>query len=74
MRQQRERQRQQQRQQQKIGLVDKTTILQVQNTFLYISLPFLYNYDVKLPNLRFMRDVNKRRGNFISFSELGYCP
>ena len=34
----------------KIGLEGKTTILQVQNTFLYISLPFLYNYDVKLPN------------------------
>ena len=38
---------------QTIGLEGKTTTLQVHHTFLYISLPFLHDYDVKLPNLTF---------------------
>ena len=33
---------------QTIGLEGKTTTLQVHHTFLYISLPFLNDYDVKL--------------------------
>jgi len=53
-----------------MGLEGKTT-LHVHHTFLYISLPGLHNYDVKLPNLTLMEDVNKRRRNFISLSELG---
>ena len=36
-----------------IGLVDKTTALHVHLTCLYISLPFLHNYDVKLPDYTF---------------------
>ena len=36
-----------------IGLISKTTILHVHHAFLYISLPALHNYDVKLPNLTF---------------------
>ena len=37
------------------------------HAFLYISLPFLHDYDVKMPNCNsFMEDVNKRRR--ISFS------
>ena len=31
----------------------KTTTLHVHLTFLYISLPFLHDYDVKLPNFTF---------------------
>ena len=38
---------------QTIGLEGKTTTLQVHHTFLYISLPFLNDYDVKFPNWTF---------------------
>ena len=38
---------------QTIGLEGKTTTLQVHHTFLYISLPFLHDYDVKFPNWTF---------------------
>ena len=57
-----------------IGFINKTTALHVHHTFLYISFPFLHNYDVKMPNFVFMEDVNKQRRNFISLSELGYGP
>ena len=50
--------------------VGKTTTLHVHRTFLHISLPFLHNYDVKLPNFTFMEDVKKRRRNFILFLNL----
>ena len=36
-----------------IGLITKTTILHVYHAFLYISLPSLQDYDVKMPNLTF---------------------
>ena len=36
-----------------IGLVSNTTTLHMQYTFLYISLPFLQDYDVKMPNFAF---------------------
>ena len=53
------------------GTEGKTTTLRVHRTFLYLSLPFLHNYDVKLPNFTFMEDrVNKRRRNFIPFLNL----
>ena len=39
-------QRQQERK--KKGLISETTTLQVHHTFLYISLPFLHDHDVKL--------------------------
>ena len=38
-----------------IGLISKTTISHVRHTFLYISFPFLHNYDVKMPNFAFHR-------------------
>ena len=51
-----------------IGLISKT--------FLYISLPSLQDYDVKMPNFTMHRaqaeEVHKRRRNFLSLSELGY--
>ena len=33
-----------------IGLISKTTLLHVHHAFLYISLPSLHDYDVKMPN------------------------
>ena len=43
-----------QRERQKtIGLISKTTTSHVHNTFLYISLSFLHDYDVKMPNFAF---------------------
>ena len=43
-----------QRERQKtIGLINKTTTSHVHHTFLYISFPFLHDYDVKMPNFAF---------------------
>ena len=39
--------------QKKKGLISKTTTSHVHHTFLYISLPFLHDYDVKIPNFVF---------------------
>ena len=36
-----------------IGLLSKTTSLHVHHAFLYISLPLLHDYDVKMPNFTF---------------------
>ena len=36
-----------------MGLISKTTTLHVHHAFLYISLPSLHGYDVKLPNFVF---------------------
>ena len=36
-----------------IDLLSKTTTLHVQHTFLYISLPLLHDYCVKMPNFTF---------------------
>ena len=36
-----------------IGLISKTTTLHVHHTFLFISFPFLHDYDVKMPNFAF---------------------
>ena len=36
-----------------IGLLRKTTTLHVHHAFLYISLPSLHDYDVKMPNCIF---------------------
>ena len=55
-----------------IGLISKTTILHVHHTFLYISLPSLHDYDVKMPNFTLTEEVHKRRRNFLSLSELEY--
>ena len=47
-------------------LLSKTT-KHVQHAFLYISLPLLHDYDVRMPSLsRFVEDVNKRPRNFLS--------
>ena len=36
-----------------IGLISKTTTLHMHHAFLYISLLFLHDYDVKMPNFAF---------------------
>ena len=36
-----------------IGLISKTTTSHVHHTLLYISFPFLHDYDVKMPNFAF---------------------
>ena len=53
-----------------IDLLSKTTTLHVHHTFLYISLPFLLDYDVKMPFSCFIEDVNKQRRNFLLFPRL----
>ena len=55
-----------------IGLISKTTILHVHHAFLYISLPSLHDYDVKMPNFTLTEEVHKRQRNFLSLSELEY--
>ena len=41
-----------------IGLITKKTILHVHHAFLYISLPSLHDYDVKILNFTFYRGSN----------------
>ena len=48
-----------------IGLISKTTILHVHHAFLYISLPSLHDYDVKLPSFKFMEYVNTQDNDFL---------
>ena len=38
-----------------IGLITKTTILRVHHALLYISLPSLHDYDLKMPNFTLYR-------------------
>ena len=56
------------------GLLRKTTTLHVHHAFLYISLPSLHDYDVKMPNYKFIEEVNKRRRISFSLSKLEYSP
>ena len=53
------------------GLISKTTTSHVHHTFLYISPPFLHEYDVKLPNFTFYGGRKQATTNFVSLSELG---
>ena len=51
-----------------IGLVTKTTILHVHHPFLYISLPSLHEYDVKMPNFTiYSRGIQARMKFTLSF-------
>ena len=47
-----------------IGLISKTTILHVHHAFLYISLPSLHDYDVKMPNFTMYRGSTKATTKF----------
>ena len=47
-----------------IGLISKTTILHVHHAFLYISLPSLHDYDVKMPNVTMYRGSTQATTRF----------
>ena len=55
-----------------MDLVGKTTTLHVHLTFLYISLPFLHDYDVKLPNFTFSAGRKQATTKFYSLCILEY--
>ena len=56
------------------GLISKTTTSHVHHTFLYISFPFLHDYDVKMPYFALYRGRKQATTKFFSLSELEYCP
>ena len=47
-----------------IGLLSKTTSLHVHHTFLYISLPLLHDYKVKMPSFTFYGGRKQATTNF----------
>ena len=51
-----------------------TTTLRVHDTFLYISLPSLHDYDVKMPNFTFCGERKQVTTNFLSLSKLESGP
>ena len=51
-----------------IGLISKTTTLHVHHAFLYISLPSLHGYDVKLPNFMFCGEREHKTTTLVFFS------
>ena len=53
-----------------IGLIRKTTILRVHHAFLYISLPSLHDYDVKMPNSTMYRGSTQATKKFPLFLNL----
>ena len=50
-----------------MGLLNETSSLHVHHAFLYISLPLLHDYDVKMPNFTFYGGRKQATGKF-SFS------
>ena len=50
--------------------MSKTTTLHMHHPFSYISLPFLHEYNVRMPDFVFYGEQR----NFISLSELKYGP
>ena len=50
-----------------IALLRKTTTLHVHHAFLYISLPSLHDYDVKIPNFTFCGGREHKTTTFFSF-------
>ena len=57
-----------------IGLLRKTTTLHVHHAFLYISLPSLHDYDVKMPNCKFYGGRKQATTNLFSVSKLECGP
>ena len=54
--------------------IGKITTLHVHHAFLYISLPSLHDYDVKLPNFTYCGGREHKTVTFFFFPELRYCP
>ena len=52
-----------------VGLISKTTTLHV-TLFLYISLPSLPDYNVKVPEFTFCRGRERKKTTSFSFPEL----
>ena len=50
-----------------IGLLSKTTSLHMHHPFLYISLPLLRDYDVKMPSFTFYGGRKQATTNFSFF-------
>ena len=46
------------------GLLNETSSLRVHDAFLYISLPLLHDYDVKMPNFTFYGGRKRATGKF----------
>ena len=58
-----------------MGLLSKTATLHLHHAFLYISLPSLYDYDVKMPNFTLYGGRKQATSNFsFSFLNLGAVP
>ena len=55
-----------------IVLTSKTTTRTCITLFLYIFLPFLHNYDVKMPNFAYSGEGNQAKTKFYFLFELGY--
>ena len=51
-----------------IGLISKTVTLHVHHAFLYIFLPSLHGYDVKLPNFTFCGGCERKTTTLVFFS------
>ena len=51
-----------------IGLISKTTTLHVHHAFLYISLPSLHDYNVKVPKFTFCRGRERKATTLFFFS------
>ena len=66
--------RQRKRQKRNIRFNKQTTTSHVHDTFLYISLPFLHNYDVNSFNFALYGERKQAEGNFIFLPELGNGP
>ena len=47
-----------------IGLISKTTTLNMHHTFLYISLPSLHNYNMNMPNFTIYGERKQAMTNF----------
>ena len=47
-----------------IGLLSKTTSSHVHHAFLYISLPLMHDYEVKMPSFTFYGGRHQARTNF----------
>ena len=50
-----------------IGLISKTIILHVHHAFLYMSLPSLHDYDVKMLNFTLYRGITQATTKFRLF-------
>ena len=57
-----------------IGLLRKAISLHVHHAFLYISLPLLHDYDVKMPSFTFYGGRKQVRQTFLSLSKLECSP